>query len=184
MILKSHEQIKVKHKQSGRNAEASIINTDGKEFSLLLLSALELFPGDEIELEFFWWDNTSYIVQANVIETDANMVHVLQDRENLCRMQRRKFQRILSNAKVEFVLLPEKDPQTLQEGYIQDISRNGLRLSVKKPLEIGSKLYLMFEDAPCNETNFTVAVNGKVVRKEGKKCYGIKFDSPLPFAVE
>lgn len=184
MIVKSQQHVKVRHNQSGNTAEASVLEAGDKEFSLFLLSALDIFPGDEIELEFVRCSNVSYIIQGDVLETDGNKVHVLQDKPAVCRKQRRRSPRIIANARVEFVLLPDKDPATFQEGLIQDISREGILLSAQKPLELGSELYLMFEVTPDSEKTFTAGINGKVVRKEDNNCYGIEFEKPLPFPVD
>jgi len=186
MLLKPGKHVKVRHKQSGDTAEASISDVTERELTLLLSPDLTLYPGDEIELELYQWEDALYLCQAVVKKVSENKVMVLLGKAGLRRLQRRKAERIPANVKAEYALLPKKDPGPFQKGLIQNISRNGVLLSVEEPLEIRSRLYLMFEIPLPRGKAFTTGISGNVVREhrgpaQTEHSYGVEFDKPLAF---
>lgn len=189
MLLKSGKRVKVRHKQSGEYAEVAILNADEQELILLILSDLKLYPGDEIELEFLHCKGAFYILQASVLEVNENKVYVLLEQAGLCRLQRRKAERTPAKLNAEYHLLPKKDPRPFQEGSIQNISQNGMLLSVKEPLELGSELFLTFEVPGGRGKACTTGIKGKVVREhrgptQKEHNYGVEFERPIAFADE
>ena len=186
MPFQPGRRVTVKQYQSGSSAEAFILDVTEKEFALRLSAGLDLSPGDEIELELYQWEDALYLCQAVVKKVSENKVMVLLGKAGLRRLQRRKAERIPANVKAEYALLPKKDPGPFQKGLIQNISRNGVLLSVEEPLEIRSRLYLMFEIPLPRGKAFTTGISGNVVREhrgpaQTEHSYGVEFDKPLAF---
>jgi len=189
MFLKPGRRLRVKHSRSGDSAEASILSAAEKEIILQLSPGLNLYPGDEIELELRRWGDALCILQASVLEVSENKVYVLQEQTGLRRPQRRRSDRIPANIWTEYLLLPKKDFDNYREGLIQNISRHGVLLTVQEPLNLHSRLFLVFEAPSGRGAAYTTGLKGRVVREHrapgkgdssyGVYSYGVEFDRPL-----
>lgn len=164
------------------------MNSGGKELALSLSPYLQLFPGDEIELELRRWENAFCVLQGIVIEVNDNKIYILPEQAGLRRPQRRKSERVPVELKAEYLLLPKNEFETYREGLIQDISRHGALLTVEEPLALNHQIFLVFEVPTGKGRSYATGVSGKVVRThrsavEEEHSYGVEFDSPLTLNV-
>lgn len=185
MLLKPGNQVKIINRKKNASGDALVLNADEMEFSLVLLSDLSLSPGDEIELEAPQREDALYIIRACVLEERIDGSYNLKQLGEVQRWQRRKSERIPVNYRAEYILLFEK---TFKEGKILNISRGGVLLSVKNPIQMMCELQLFFE-IPLNLGNkISTGMKGKVVREhfpaagggeEWQYSYGVEFEEPF-----
>ncbi len=189
MLFKPGRYVKVRHRQSGAAAQASILKAIESELSLLLLADIKLYPGDEVELEIYRHEEALYFCQASVIEAAGNRVNVLQEEPGLCRPQRRRSERIPANLKIEFSLLSNNSAASCHEGLLRDVSRHGALIYVKEPLALGQKILLTLEfDLNRGEKAVATSVQARTIRQHSSSIeadlhfqysYGLEFEKPL-----
>jgi len=185
MLLKHGKRVKLRHNESGITAEVTIVHADEKELSLHLSSGLKLSPGDEIELDVPGWESALYVFRASVIQVSGDKIYALLKGHH--RLQRRQSQRIATRLEAQYLQLPKVDQESFHSGLIQDISCGGALLSVEDPLQLHSRVFIVFEIALGRGNAFSTGISSKVVREhpspgKSKHSYGIAFDRPLALA--
>jgi c-di-GMP-binding flagellar brake protein YcgR len=189
MILKSGNRVKVIDRKKNVSGDATILSAGEREFSLTMLSNLELNPGDEIELEASKREDALYIIRASVLGTGKDGSYNLKQLGEEQRWQRRKSERIPVNYRAEYILLDKICVNSFQEARILNISRGGALLEVKTPLQLMSELQLFFEIPLNRGEEVSTGMKGKVVREhlpaegadlgEWQYSYGIEFEEPF-----
>ena len=185
MILKSGNRVKVIDRKKNASGDATILSAGEREFSLTMLSNLELNPGDEIELEASKREDALYII-ASVLVPQRWFQTSSTGRRAL---ERRKSERIPVNYRAEYILLDKICVNSFQEARILNISRGGALLEVKTPLQLMSELQLFFEIPLNRGEEVSTGMKGKVVREhlpaegadlgEWQYSYGIEFEVPF-----
>jgi hypothetical protein len=187
MLLTPGNRVKIIDRKKNVSGDADILNAGEREISLVLLSDLGLNPGDEIELETPQREDALYIIRASVLEACKGGTYNLKRLGEKQRWQRRKFERFPVNYRAGYILLFEKvDFDSFKEGMILNISRGGVLLMVKTPLQLMSELQLFFEIPLNRERGISTSMKGKVVREhlpaaggEWQYGYGVEFEEPF-----
>ena len=194
MLLRPGNHVIIIDKKNKASFEASILSVVERGFSLVLLSEMRLYPGDEIELEVPQREDALYVLQAKVLKAGENQEYTLQELDGTQRRQRRKSRRIPVNHRAECILLSDnKYDNDFLEGKIMNISRGGALLTVKNPLQMMSELQIIFEISLNKERAVSTGMKGKVVRehvppldsareenvRQWEYSYGVEFEKPF-----
>lgn len=147
------------------------------DFSITIFDAVEILaPGDTVIIEAPGSDAV-YLCQATVLKAisgSRNTSCVLSKPDSFSRVQRREFIRLATHIPLQFC---EPESENWMKGQIQDISGNGVNISSRTPLAMGSMLRMSFS---LKVKGITTNINtlGRVVR-EFKSVnayqYGITF---------
>lgn len=191
--IKPGKQIKIRESIKHLSAAGLVLNADHNTLTIGLFSNPDLSPGDEIELEATEWEDALYIMPARVLNKEDNHVCTLQIIKKIQRFQRRKSERIPTNLQTDYSVLKDKvnseSLQSIKQGRILDISRDGALLAVEEPIAVSSQIVLKFEITLRNKKIVSTGVVGSIAREhkvsedpspEEEFLYGVKFQKPLP----
>ena len=183
LLIEPGQQVGVRHAQHTSVKKAVVQGVSAGELTLKLVDALELQPGDALQLEIAQPQDALYVVDARVTEVeagDATCTLVLRGVPR--RLQRRQSRRIPARLQSQYILLEQDQEHNV--GLILDISRDGALLAVPEPLDLSCGLMLFFELFTGKDEQLTTGVRGKVIRehlssRENLYSYGVVFDRPL-----
>jgi len=163
-----------------KNVAGVILSFDCSDFPFEL--------GDEVEVEVPQKEDALYIFKAVIgdIIREKQLFCYLEKISKVRCIQRRSAERIDVKIIAEHLVLKGKEmDRTFNKGLILNLSKSGMLLAVKEPIEVGSELFISF-DMPLGEgKKMAVGVVGKAVRQhregivnvpqEMKYCYGLRF---------
>ena len=140
-------------------------------------------PGDLLKLYAAQHQDALYIVSVRVQDdVKPGNIFDLKIRGELYPLQRRHSQRIPTRLEALYVL--QEQQAGYRKGLIMDISAGGALLSVGEPLDLFSKIMLVFDIFTGKDNALTTEMSGKVIREHGSSrkdahSYGVEFDRPL-----
>lgn len=148
---------------------------------------LYLTKGDEVIVSISV-DNSRYTFQSEVLDKkkEANIaLVVLKNPDRIIASERRDLVRIKTLLPTRYELLNHvnlsnwEDIEPLKEGYITDLSGNGLSLSLEGPL-VKNAIVLLSMHLEMKNVNINTKLLGEVVRCEKADNHyriGVKFDT-------
>lgn len=161
---------------------ACVDGISSNDISITAFDVIDVFtPGETIVLEATGNDAV-YLCQTTILKVVAgsrNTNCVVSIPDAFSRVQRREYIRFPSHIVVQF---RENENAPWNRGQTQDISGNGLKLSCKIELQMGSLLELSFT-LKTKTSNHQIKTSGQVVREyksvNGHQ-YGIIFEDMPP----
>lgn len=144
--------------------------------------------GEKIEVEVPQKENALYVFKAVIgnITLGKQLFCNLYNLSKIRCIQRRSAERINVNITAEHLVLKGKEMEkNFNKGLILNLSKTGILLAVKEPIEVGSEIFISFDMPLGQNKKMPVGVVGKAVREHGehivnvpkemKYCYGLRF---------
>ena len=163
----------------------TLVEIGETELTLSLEGDMDRMTADELELEIPQEKEAPCLLRGRVKRLCPGNICTLELIGESSLKERRQFQRIPTNFKAQYLLIPEREGKREHlEGEILDLSSGGALLTTEDPLAVDSELLLTFQIPLGKEEGFTTGLGGRVVREHSKLTslaygYGVEFNRRL-----